>query len=909
MVRLLFHWVVLLGLIHSVPGGADTPPFQVDPLTIQREDAGYRYPQAGWIVLHIEGEPHQRGFQHGKLLAQEIAAHLRCFAAVRSPKAPEVGWKHTRTLVNALFLRRFHPEFLEEMRGIAEGAAAGGAKFDKRPLDLLDIVALNCWAEIETLDAALEALPAGQERPPAAPSPKPMHCSAFAATAPATADGKIVFGHITMFDLYPANFYNVWLDIMPARGHRVLMQTYPGGIQSGMDYYVNNAGLMICETTIDQTRFDGTGLALASRIRQAVQYSDSIDQVVATLIKENNGLYTNEWLLADTKTNEIAMFELGTQKSKLWRSSKNQWFGNTPGFYWGCNSTKDLGVRLETIPGVEGRPENLVWRPSARDQAWQQLYRDHRGRIDAAFARKAFTTPPVASYHALDVKFTTSDLMKDLKSWALFGPPLGRSWQPTHEERQQYAEIRPLVSNPWTMLGPPVLLPKEEPPHRAVDLHDQLQDAGKVEEDPETLPQPLWQGTLLPKSGADIWLAAAFAEYERVLAREVALLGHNKSGENTGRPTPEQRDKLAVELFASRSSYLAAARAAGDIPLSKIRPDPSGDTWYRIAAGKGVLLLHELRRLVGNPLFEETMAAFGQAHAGKEVTTAEFRNHFEKAAPHVLLDPFFDSWLNEPGLPMLSLNGVAVRMGNRIDVVYGEVRGKGPRLGGMAYVTLEGATGAENSEASFRLDGMPPAFEVEVLHKPRRIVVDKFGELARGNGGIYSVRSYQAELAQTLLIYGTTDEGHANREAAAALQAALRESGSNLTVPIKADSEVTDIELKSRHLLVIGRPESNALLHRFRAQLPLAFGRRSFVVRDEAYAHPASAVFAAADNPVNPRFSLVLLAGLSAEATVRAAPQLVTGSHKAGEIVILPHGLPPRVHLLPARDLVFELAP
>ncbi|MGH7169188.1 MAG: hypothetical protein ACRELG_02780, partial [Gemmataceae bacterium] len=102
----------------------------------------YRYPQAGWIVLHIEGEPYQRGVQHGRLMAEEIAGHLRCFAAVQSPKAPADGWKATRTLVNALFLRRYDKEYLKEMKGIADGASAAGARFHGRPLDLLDIVAL-----------------------------------------------------------------------------------------------------------------------------------------------------------------------------------------------------------------------------------------------------------------------------------------------------------------------------------------------------------------------------------------------------------------------------------------------------------------------------------------------------------------------------------------------------------------------------------------------------------------------------------------------------------------------------------------------------------------------------------------------------------------------------------------------
>src|SRR3954471_21230286 len=152
-----------------------------------------------------------------------------------------------------------------------------------------------------------------------------------------------------MFGLYPSRFYNVWLDVQPEKGHRVLMQSYPGGIQSGMDYYMNDAGLVVAETTVKQTGFDANGRALASRIRKALQYSDSIDQAVATLKDGNNGMYTNEWLPADMKTKEGAMFELGTDKSKLWRSSKDEWFGGTPGFYWGCNNAKDLDVRLETV--------------------------------------------------------------------------------------------------------------------------------------------------------------------------------------------------------------------------------------------------------------------------------------------------------------------------------------------------------------------------------------------------------------------------------------------------------------------------------------------------------------------------------------------------------------------------------
>src|SRR5262245_30039921 len=93
--------------------------FRPDPSSVQRYGTGYRYPQAGWIVLHIEGEPYERGYQHGRLMALEIAKFVEALATYRSTKAPGDGWRAMRLVANALFLHKFNAEYLEEMKGIA----------------------------------------------------------------------------------------------------------------------------------------------------------------------------------------------------------------------------------------------------------------------------------------------------------------------------------------------------------------------------------------------------------------------------------------------------------------------------------------------------------------------------------------------------------------------------------------------------------------------------------------------------------------------------------------------------------------------------------------------------------------------------------------------------------------------
>jgi len=286
------------------------------------------------------------------------------------PTPPAGG--NLRTEANALFLRGFDREILEEMRGIADGASDAGIKWQGRRIDLIDIVVANVTVELGELRSAMNVTPTGLENlnfltPSYFDKKRDVsildRCSAFAATGPATRDGKMVIGHVTWWPLTLAEQTNVWLDIKPEKGHRMLIQGYPGAIESGTDWYQNDAGMVLTETTIRQTRFNPQGTSVAFRARQAIQYASNLDEMVKMLGTQNNGLYTNEWLMGDAKTNEIAMYELGTVHTKLWRSGKNEWFNNTPGFYWGNNNAKDLTIRTEYLPDPKGEPEYVPFVP------------------------------------------------------------------------------------------------------------------------------------------------------------------------------------------------------------------------------------------------------------------------------------------------------------------------------------------------------------------------------------------------------------------------------------------------------------------------------------------------------------------------------------------------------------------
>lgn len=780
-------------------------PFRPDPATVRRHGPGYRYPQDGWVVVHIEGQPYERGYQHGTLLAPEIGDYVKNLATQQSKADPAEAWKITRTLVSATFLRKFDREQLDEMKGIADGAADGGAAFDGRPVDLLDIAACNVQMEYETLDNALDALPTGLEgtrfpRPAVKPKPGPAkdHCSAFAATGPATADGKMVIGHITMSGLGNALATNVWLDVKPAKGHRVVMQGFPGAIWSSQDYYLNSAGIVLTETTIGQTRFDADGLPLAARCRRAMQYGGTIDEVVKELMTKNNGLYTNDWLLGDANTNEIATLELGTSTHRLRRSSKGEWVTpGTEGFYWGCNNTKDAGVRADTLPGLSGRPHDLAWVPGDRDRAWLKLYDKHRGKVDVHFGKLAFGLAPLAAPHSLDAKVTNSELAKKLTSHALFGPPYGRVWEVTADEKARYADVRSLVPNDWTLLtiappaaGESVATYIDKPPEPSHAAHT----------------APAWHGTLLPaKVEADAWLAAGFAAYEPVVALEMALRLKSPDG-----PSAEDRAAVELALLRHKAAYFAAKavepfwRKCGTCPPTPLQVELDGARRHAEDVGYGVLKLDALRKHVGAEAFAKALDDFGRTHAGQAVSVADFA------------------------------------------AAVGQATGK--------------------DVATFLTNFTPPS--------PARRPV--------------SVTGWSRDPEEAVIVYGTAGDVVANKSAAEALQTAIRLACNNVVVPLLADRDATDEALAGKHLLLVGRPATNSVTARVAKALPVAFGPASATVNGTVYAHPRTAVVSAGVNPVDPRYSVVAVAGFSADATYVAAKSLVGGP--AAEVVILPRG-------------------
>jgi len=329
-----------------------------------------KHQKDGWIYLHIVGSPAERGFQYGYLLADEIAEALRVRRELWKYWS-SMDWDWLLGKSKKMFSRKVDPESRAEIDGIVEGLKAAGVNTSRD-----EMIAYNGF-----FDLAWYWWPEVKEKIAAeSPSPPKQSCSAFIAAGSLTNDGGIVMGHNTWFDFPEADF-NVVLDIKPTEGHRILMQTAPGWIHSGSDFFITDAGLMGTETTIGAFKgFDEKGIPEFVRFRRATQDASSIDEWCDIMKKGNNGGYANAWLLGDVKTNEIARLELGLKYAGFEKKKD--------GYFIGSNVAEDLKIlRLETTQDDQAETD-IHQSTVARRERWKQLMRQFAGKIDLDVAKQ-----------------------------------------------------------------------------------------------------------------------------------------------------------------------------------------------------------------------------------------------------------------------------------------------------------------------------------------------------------------------------------------------------------------------------------------------------------------------------------------------------------------------------------------
>ena len=401
---------------------------------------GLRYEKNGWIYISIKGNPSALGYAHGYLVAKEIKEIFRMldftmyndYGYKRELFSDIVGG------IWGPMIQKNYPEYYEEIVGITKGANAGGAKvsvddmimwncfasvdsfFSVVPSVIQDYPELNKkYGELFAEGAASghgegggiaefgkeirapmrsrsgggapPALSPGELMPTVAAPPTqppiisrflaggaPDRCSGFMAVGSYTKDKKIVCGHITFDNFITGQNYNLMLDMQPTKGARILMQTAPGKMSSETDFYVTSYGMMCTETTIGGFNKFELKDPICCRIRAAMQYGKTLDQVADHLVKNNAGDYANAWLVGDTNTNTIMRVELGLKYVNIEKKKDGRFIG--------FNSADD--PRLRNLECANTGHYDMRRHQGARHVRLTELMEQHKGQIDLKIAEE-----------------------------------------------------------------------------------------------------------------------------------------------------------------------------------------------------------------------------------------------------------------------------------------------------------------------------------------------------------------------------------------------------------------------------------------------------------------------------------------------------------------------------------------
>jgi len=284
----------------------------------------------------------------------------------------------------------------------------------------------------------------------------------------------------------------------------------------------------------------------------------------------------------------------------------------------------------------------------------------------------------------------------------------------------------------------------------------------------------------------------------------------------------------------------------------------------RLNSNREGYLCHWLHQIVGDEKFKKILQTYLDLRlaSGKPVSTEKFQEIAERMHG-TSLDFLFKQWVDSTALPQFKLDNVMIEN----DVNKWRVYGSLLQVGETYYrvpieLVLETEKGQESQE--IWLDSNKTDFEFYTTDKPKKLMVDP-------NYHIPTIRWMPARLQMLwdvypdlIVIYGSLAEAEANKTAAERFNEDYLGLGNEI---IKADTNVSQDDLKSKCIILFGRPETNRITQQFNDIFPIKFDEDKFTCQGITYDQPTQGVAQIVENTFDTQSIIILYAGLSGDAT------------------------------------------
>lgn len=360
----------------------------------------------GWIKLSVRGTPYEIGFQHGSHLKPQLE---KLESLLKFEKRNDKYGEFIKKSNALMALWQNNPEWAfiyDEIRGISEGSG-------------VSIEIIFAWNMLLSLEKDKVAKQPSTE--------KKDRCSAFI-----WSDGtNIIMAHNTHSN-YSTGFYtNVVMHVYPKDGYHFVMQTAPGLVCSSADWFITEAGIIGCETTLDQTEepvFTADLVPYFFRIRKAMERGTMMDDYVRIMSENNAGDYGCQWLLGNVNTGHIMQLEL-TLSMKTVTMLTSGYFVGANMSSWNPEGTETRnGARyarlLELVKGKKTMSVSYA-KKVLSDHYDMHLGKTRKGYRSICSHKETGVGGKRKNAGAIDGKVVDSALAKKMQFWGRMGSSCG----------------------------------------------------------------------------------------------------------------------------------------------------------------------------------------------------------------------------------------------------------------------------------------------------------------------------------------------------------------------------------------------------------------------------------------------------------------------------------------------------
>jgi hypothetical protein len=251
-----------------------------------------------------------------------------------------------------------------------------------------------------------------------------------------------------------------------------------------------------------------------------------------------------------------------------------------------------------------------------------------------------------------------------------------------------------------------------------------------------------------------------------------------------------------------------------DYPLRQFE-GKEGEIDGQIGYGKGSMVFHMLRQMVGKDLFFTTLRNLSRQYGGKQASWEDIGKIFEEASGKKL-DWFFSQWLDRSGGPQLRLENVGYQVTSKGYLIVGEVVQEGE----IYEVKVKVDIGQRGKDLLLVISKRKNPFSMEVPKIPISLTLDPDHHIFRRLYPEEIIPGLNVLLEDREKIFVIPDQGQGDEETRKVYNELARMAKEMKGGEILSVKEMTEEKTLNSSLMLLGESWKNPIFSKLISNLP-----------------------------------------------------------------------------------------